>query len=192
MSLPPINRITALAPIKLARNCLDKLATAAVPKERKHNIVIVGIRSGDTFHLLRRHPNDPYEANRLDNVVGHVDEGETYERTAHREIREETSLPSEKMVGEGAATLYDLGSFLWPMTLRTPKGTEPSFVRGRMYVLYASEVDAKCIKLNPDEHVEVVSMSMPEIHKWFGELCVFDQFYFSVNGQRLTAMPLRK
>jgi 8-oxo-dGTP pyrophosphatase MutT (NUDIX family) len=191
MSMPHIRQIMGLKPVKLAEHYAVILATMAFPPEVSHNISIVAISSRGRFHLLRRHPSDQYEAGGLDNVTGHVHNGETHEQTAKREIDEETKLPIKEMLASGAATLHYMGHFGWPMPLRTPEGRESSLVYGRMFILDAPDVEAHHIKLKPDEHTEVVTIKTSDIMRRINEFCSFDRFFFNVNFPRLGSIPLR-
>ncbi len=144
---------------------------------------MVGLQGkGGAFHLLRRHPQDTYEAGRLDNVTGHVHNGEAFEDTMHREMMEETSLPSEDMIRQRAASVQDLGHFGWLMHLRTPDGRRvPSIVYGKMFLFRANEIEARHLKLDPREHTEVVTLKTSDIARNINKLCVFDQLFYNTN-----------
>ncbi len=190
MALPQLNQILNLKPVKLASHYIEMFAAMAAPQETRHKIVMVGLQGkGGAFHLLRRHPQDDNEPGRLDNVTGHVHNGESFEDTMHREIGEETALQSEEMVRQRSATVRDLGHFGWLMHLRKPDGSHvPSIVYGKMFLFKADDIEGHHLKLDPKEHTEVVTMKTSEIARNLRQLCVFDQLFYNVNLPLLEGM----
>ena len=193
IAMPHLRHMIDMKPVRLAGHYLDIFATMAIPPERRHKIVIVGlVGKEDAFHLLRRAPNDRFEAGMLDNVTGHVDNGEPFLDTVHREMREETEIPLASLMKEHAATLYDMGHFGWLMHLRTPDGPEPSIVYGKMFVAKVPELEARHIRLDPTEHTEVVTLASSQIQPNMSQMSVFDRLFFNANLPKLgTGLNIR-
>lgn len=169
--------------------------TRYVPKPirtgESHDVSITAITSGREFFLLRRHSDDKFEPNKLNNISGHIDRGEDGLKTAVRELKEEAGIDVERMPvlflldqkhrsRLPDPTIIDLGSYSRQMVLETSSGKEYSLVHARMFLFHSQEVHMGTIKLS-GEHVDVWPMSFSMIREHSSSLTPFDRYYFEVN-----------
>ena len=54
-----------------------------------------------------------------------------------------------------------------------------------MFILDAPDIEARHLKLLPEEHTEVITLKINDILGRINDLCVWDRFFFRANLPRL-------
>lgn len=115
------------------------------------SVAVVAVDREGRVVLVRQH-REPARATLLELAAGTLDPGETPFETARRELREETGLHGGRW--------RELAAF-W---------TSPGFVRERMTLFAAEELEEGEAEPRGDEDVELVRWPLAEVRARLGEL----------------------
>ena len=108
------------------------------------SVCVVPVDEDGNVYLVRQYRKPP-ERLLLEVVAGGVDEGESAEEAAHRELREEAGLRAEKL---------ELLSFFW---------MSPGFCTEGMHAYLATGLSLGESAPEDDENIEVVRMKLEEV-----------------------------